>query len=216
MALGELKRGGSMKYLRISPGAIIAEKSTEDDIKATKREYEDANGKKGYVFERQSGDISGMITNITFNKGNYGEEFSIFINDQDEKYKLTMNLAQTKDTYYANSFLSKLKGIDFSKQVTIKPYDFTTKDGKKKTLVVVTQDGEKLQNAYRDYKTGKLLVKGYPTISDWSNASDEEKQMYNIQLRSFYKKEVVKLKFDSSPKSDDKPKSDSDSDDLPF
>ena len=217
MGLGEINRGGNITFLKIVPGAIIAKKTTEDDIRAVKREYEDANGKKGHVFERQFDNLSGIISNISFNKGNYGEEFIILIKDDGENYRLSMNISQIKNSLYANSFLSKLRNIDLTKEVTLKPYDFITKEGKKQTGMTVTQDGNKLGNSYYDTKTKKLLVKSFPTIENWSESTQEDRDMYNLQLKSFYKKEVSKLKFPETPKKVEKKAEDvPESDDLPF
>lgn len=219
MGLGTFKQGGNITYLNVknyNKNAVLWQKTKQDDIRAVEREYEDKDGEKQVAYGVPFPDVTGLIKNLNFKQGEFGEEFVITMSDNGESFQINIGISPIKGSLYFKSFCSKLKNIDFSKEITLKPYDFITKEGKKQTGFTVKQDGNKIGNSYYDTNTKKVLVKNYPTIENWSESTKEDIEMYNIQLKSFYKKEVSKLKFpELTPQSSKKEEVKSD-DGLPF
>ena len=108
--------------------------------------------------------ISGFITGVTTRDGDYGTSVLIAIKDSnDEEFTLALQ-AKSK---YGEDFLHKLPNVDFTKEITIKPYNFT--DGERKVSgVTLTQDGEKLTNAFnwKDDNGEWQSVDGYPQVDE--------------------------------------------------
>jgi hypothetical protein len=175
--------------LKIVKGKL-AQKAKKEDSDF----YSEYGGKKYYY--KEYGKIDGKSHGITSKIYKISEGFeyegktidmlSVSMKDENGNY---VNLqVPPKSRYYA-SLLGKLVGADLSKPITIKPYDFVTKDLKELTGVTIIQDGEKLENMlYKDKK--------YPRLSDdkkWSDLSMKEKKQYRRDKESLLDEYIEKL-----------------------
>jgi len=70
------------------------------------------------------------------------------------------------DSNYFSDLASKVCSVALDKPIWIRPYSFTTEDGKLKKGVTVMQDGEKVKSKFYD---GKKNLHGFPVV-------DKEKQ----------------------------------------
>ena len=161
----ELKKnttnGSDKTFLTILSGKFHqrVEEGTEGAVERKyKRDLKDDKGKvtgeeEVTVHELIFTEASGMITNMYFQKGNYGRNLIVEI---DNDGTISFNASQS----YGEQLLRKLPNIDLSKPVSISPYNFT-KNGKSNKGVTVIQDGEKLQDYYFDYEA-KKSINGLP------------------------------------------------------
>lgn len=122
---------------------------------------------------------TGLITNMYFQKGNYGENLIVEI---DNDGAISFNSNQS----YGEQLLRKLPNIDLSKPVTISPYNFT-KNGKSNKGVTILQDEVKLQDYYFDYDK-KVSQNGLPEFDGDKDDSNDWK-LYFLQVNKFLKKQ---------------------------
>ena len=219
--MGLIERSDKIDYWGISQGAL-RKKADEDDPKAIKREYTTKKGEKKVIWEIVCDGISGYIRDVELRDGDFGEQLMVYIDDVDN-----FALQMSWDSSEAMSFAEKLKGIDISKEVEIKPYYFTPK-GRTKAIrgVSVYQDGNKLDNYFvkRD-ADGRVVghIEDFPTPDgDTDEYDTEDWKMYFMQQKKFLRKHVIEkfpfIDVDEKPKVE-KPKKDAPSDekdDLPF
>ncbi len=212
-----LTQAGGGKYLNITAGRIrqTVDKDTEG---AKMREWETKDGKKGVKYELVFSKIEGVIDNIEFQDGDFGEQIKVTMICDREKYVLAM----PSDSRYASDFMKRLPGVDFGREVTLTPYDVEDK-GKKNTGVKIEQQGNVIRNFFWDYEN-KKAINGMPVMEEKNPDTDDWKS-YFIQVKKFLKrvvneKIVPKLReIDFSPKVVEKTvekKHDDESSDLPF
>lgn len=125
--------------------------------------------------------ITGYITGVTTRDGDYGTSLLISIKDENEE---EFTLALQAKSKYGEDFLHKLPNVDFTKEITIKPFNFT--DGERKvTGVTLTQasspDGElhKLTNAFnwKDADGNWQSVDGYPQVDENKKPKNSDQWM---------------------------------------
>lgn len=99
--------------------------------------------------------------------------------------------------------LKKLPSVDFSKEVRVLPYRFTSEEtGDEMSGISLTQPDEngdfkvKVENFFFD-PVGKKYLHDFPTI-DWDSATEAEQKIYRIHRDEFlvkYVQENVVSKF---------------------
>ena len=126
---------------------------------------DDAGNVKAEKWELAYPGITGFITGITMYDGEYGSNVMIAMKDEsDEEFVVSLKAS----SMYGEDFLHKLPNVDFTKEVSMKGYNFEAEGGRKMTGITITQDGEKLRNAF-NYKEGDEWVtpiEGYPQVDD--------------------------------------------------
>ncbi len=176
-------------FLTILSDGKFHQRVDENTEGAVAREYEkdvnDAKGKKigtekVTVHDLVFSEATGMITNMYFLKGQFGENLIVEI---DNDGAISFNGSQS----YGEQLLRKLPNIDLSKPVTLAPYNFA-KNGKSNKGVTVIQDGEKLQDYYFDYEN-KVGQNGLPEFDGDAKDSNDWK-LYFLQVNKFLKKQV--------------------------
>jgi hypothetical protein len=118
--------------------------------------------------------ISGFITSVTTRDGDYGTSILISIKDSnDEQFTLALQ-AKSK---YGEDFIHKLPNISLAKEVSIKPYNFT--DGDRKVAgVTITQDGEKVGNAFNWKEDDEWKsLDGYPQVDEKKTPKNSDQWM---------------------------------------
>lgn len=149
---------------------------------AEKREYETSDGKKGVKYELVFTELSGLITDVRFWEGNYGQSIQVTVIDGEEEPVI---LSLSTSSNFGEDLMKKLPNINLDKPVVISPFSFENDKGKKVRGVNITQDGKKIENYYYDPKT-KKNIHGYPELTDeflakkgktkWSKYFDEARE----------------------------------------
>lgn len=128
---------------------------------AIEREYEISDGKTGKKHEMIYTELSGIITAVKFDEGDYGINLQIVVADEDaaeDEKPVTLSLPINSN--YGEDMMKKLPNLNLKKPVVLSPYSFEDK-GKKKRGVSVKQDGEKIDSFYYDADK-KKIINGYP------------------------------------------------------
>lgn len=152
----ETSNDNNKTFLSVVQGKL-RRKVTEETAGAVKREYETSDGEKGVKWELVYGAVSGTLVSLGYVDGTYGEVLEITLQDGDDKYTVTLGA----DSDFGKDFAKKLPNIDLEMYVTIKPYDFTDKQGKRRRGLTVLQEGKKLYSFYYDIDA-KKNVNGIP------------------------------------------------------
>ena len=122
---------------------------------------DDAGNGKAEKWELTYPGITGFITNVSTFDGDYGMNILIVFKDEnDEEFTVSLKAS----SMYGEDFLHKLPAINRDKEVSFKGYNFEADGGRRMTGITLTQDGEKLRNAF-NYKDGDEWVtpiEGYP------------------------------------------------------
>ena len=134
---------------------------------------DDAGNVKAEKWELTYPGITGFITGVSTFDGEYGMNILIAMKDEnDEEFTISLKAS----SMYGEDFLHKLPNVDFAKEVSMKGYNFEAEGGRKMTGITITQDGEKLKNAF-NYKDGDKWVtpiEGYPTPSETKPPKNSE------------------------------------------
>jgi len=165
----------------LADGAIHIE-CDEGDEGAKKRDFETSDGKTGVKFEKIYSEITGVISNIRFQEGNYGVQLQLTITDGDEK-PITLSLGTASN--FGEDMMKKLMSLDLTQPVTLAPYSFTDEKGKSKKGITVTQNGKKIQNYFYDFAK-KEVTNGYPQPKKGKKPlSKDQWKMYFMEARLF-------------------------------
>lgn len=131
-------------------GSVVREYTTSDepDVKRKKTEM---------VYK----DISGLIKEVKFEEGKFGNQILLSILDEEEGEEDPTILCLGTESNFGEDVMKKLLNVNLKKPVKFAPYSF--KDGKGKTQrgVVMMQSDKKLENFFYDSKEKKNLH-GYP------------------------------------------------------
>lgn len=194
-------------FLTILSDGKLHQRVEEGTPGAVEREYKrDVKDEKGKVTGEETVKVhelvhtaaTGMITNMYFQKGQFGENLIVEIDDDGA-------ISFTGSQSYGEQLLRKLPNIDLSKPVTISPYNFT-KNGKSNKGVTITQDEVKLQDYYFDYDK-KVSQNGLPEFDGDKDDSNDWK-LYFLQVNKFLKKQAQPI-FEANNFKAPEPKEDS-------
>src|ERR1035437_1102521 len=145
------------------------------------RNYELKDGTKGSKNELVFNKITGMITGLGFQDGNYGKMIQVEITDAGEPLTLSIDTAQN----FGEDFMKKLPSIDLSKVVTIAPYSFEDDKGKTRKGLTITQEDKKIPSFFYD-ADNKKNINGYPDpTGDTKTYSKDLWKIYFMQARMF-------------------------------
>jgi len=182
--MGLLEREETRRLLYVLSDGKLREQVPEGTEGATLRVVkDDAGNVKAEKWEVVYPGIKGFITGVTLYEGEYGTNVNIAIKDSnDEEFTLSLK-ANSK---FGEDFLHKLPNVDFTKEITIKPYDFE-KDGRRNSGVSLTQNDVKLNNAFNTYNTEtkewEVLVEGYPQPDEKTKEKGGEKWTIFFAMR---------------------------------
>lgn len=183
-----LQKRDRMTYLKITDGKIRA-KVDKGHPQAEER-YVEINDK--FVYELVYTECEGMLREIKQQTHEeYGISYNLILVDSKTGEKFSLQVSES--SRYFSSFVQFLPSIDFSKPITVKPYSFK-KDGRLNIGMVVLQDGEKVENHYKEFneKTSKTKYKNGLEDFDFSEVKDDndEKKILRIKLLKFLKSEL--------------------------
>lgn len=175
-------------YLSIVKGNLV-QKVEEGAEGARKRVYEKSDGSSGEKWELTYKSVSGYLSNLTFKDSEFGEKFVIELTDGEEKYQIKF---PSSGSYFAD-FGKKISDIHLDLPITINPYDFTTKEGKKKTGLFILQEGQKLTSTFWDADKKKVLG-DFPQPTDKGKGFDSDDwKVYFISVKKFLKEHIQKV-----------------------
>ena len=174
--MGLLEREDKGRLLYVLADGKLREQVDETTEGAKLRVVKDDDGNvKAEKWELTYPGIKGFISGVTMFDGDYGTNILIAIKDaNDEEFTLSL---KAKDRY-GEDFLHKLPNVDFEKEITIKPYNFT--DGERKVVgVSLTQDDVKLGNAFnwKDESGEWQSVEGYPQVDENKKPKNSDQWM---------------------------------------
>ena len=168
--------------LRIARG-VLAEKSSKEDSTL----YTEFEGKKYYYKEYgkvdgKSQGITGKIKKVSTSfeyQGKKIDTLSVTIINDDGNFNINV---REKSKHWKH-FVGKLVNCDFSKEVTIKPYDFVSKDMKEIVGTNFYQDGVKISN--------KAFEMDYPKFEgEWKDLSDKDRKKAIKKAYKFFYTEL--------------------------
>lgn len=174
MSPGQQRTKGKANYLRIIGGEIV--KTVEEGTpEAVLRKYELKDGTKGEKWEIHYQNWEGVIVNVSFKEGDYGEQCIIVFPDA----VLTI---PTNGRYFQD-FACKVFNADLSKPVKLHPFDMEVEKGRK-SGISVQQNGEKLKNFFYDYDTKKSL-NGFPEVNKEKAVKKTYWKIYFTEVAEF-------------------------------
>lgn len=153
-----LETKDTRRFVSIRDGEI-KEKVSADTEGAKLYEYELRDGTKGSKYEITYKSISGIITDVSVQDGEYGTNLNIAFDfgDGGETVTLSLNTSQT----YGEDVMKKLPNINFEEFVVMSPYNFTDEKGKLRKGMTITQGDTKIQNFFYD-ADAKKAINGFP------------------------------------------------------
>ena len=178
-------------HLSIIKGSLM-QKSSEANPEAVKREWKDDSGNVKFKWEVPCSKVSGMITNVEFKLGDFGEQVIISLSDADEDIKIYM----PTDSRYFSDFAKKLPNIDLQSEVEVMPYDFEGDKGKNVKGMSVKQNKEKVYSHYYDADK-KKTINGLPQPDpkEKKNFDTDDWKIFFMTEKKFLKKAVSKVDF---------------------
>lgn len=152
---------------------------------AVVRTYEDKEGVEKQKTELIHDSVSGIITGIAFEDGEYGTSLHITL---DNEGIISMGTASS----FGEDFMKKLPNIDLKKEVKLAPYAFEA-EGKNRKGVTVYQDNEKIESYYFD-KEAKKAINGMPEPEgDTSKFKSDDWKLHFLVVRKFLVAETSKI-----------------------
>lgn len=148
---------------------------------AIRRDYETSDGKKGTKWELIFTELSGLISDISIQDGNYGRTINVSVGDGDDKFILATN----SDNNFGTDLMKKLPNIDLTKEVVFTPYSFDGDDGKKKKGLSIKQDDQKIQSFFWDPKKEKIS-NGLPEVDEAKKPDVSKKTAWKKFWASYF------------------------------
>lgn len=181
------------RLLYVLADGLLREQVEETTPGAKLRVVKDDDGNvKSEKWEVTYPGIKGFITGVIARDGDYGTSLLITIKDSnDEEFTLALQ-AKSK---YGEDFIHKLPNVDFTKEISIKPYNFM--DGERKVAgVTLIQDEVKLANAF-NWKNNKdewESVDGYPQVDEKKKPKNSDQWMIFFTQRREWVLDYLKEK----------------------
>ena len=111
----ELKR----TYANVLGDGSIRIRTTQDDPKAVRRDYELRDGTKGTKYEKVYKSVTGVITGIEFNDGEFGKQLIVELEaGMEVPVALTMPLSSN----FAEDLMKKIPSLSPEAECTLSPY----------------------------------------------------------------------------------------------
>lgn len=185
------------RYVYILSDGLLREKVNEGAEGAELRKWTSKDGSKsGEKWERTYKDMTGFITAVKFDEGEYGEQIQVTFEDGEDKVILTLPVASN----FGEDLMKKLPAVNFEEKVTVSPYAFTADNGKDKRGVNLYQKSDKVSNFFYDFEK-KEVINGFPTPEgDTKEYSKDDWKIHFLQVRKFlvkYTKERIVPRFTS-------------------
>lgn len=182
----ELKTHDSKKFITVLSDGRFHQTVPEGTLGAIIREYEDKSGTKHSKTELVYDEVSGKITNISFQDGEYGKNLQIELDGEG-----VISLGTTGN--FGEDLMKKLPNINYNEPVKLVPYSFVDDKNKNRKGITVYQGENKINSFYWDADS-KKSCNGIPEVD--GNAEDfdsDDWKMHFMKVRKFLINEVAKL-----------------------
>lgn len=180
--LGTTREGSGTTYLKIFDGRVVREWRERPENVDKLMERVNKNDRTVYYVSYEF--VSGMLVDCTLDSSEYGETLKLILLDGTERYQLDV----AANSKYGTSLFYRMMNIDIEQPVRFMPYSFMGDDGKQKTGLNITQNGEKVDYAYAKEDVPELVVK----VRGGKNTYDDTDR-YNFFLAEL-KKFQMKVK----------------------
>jgi hypothetical protein len=178
--------GLGKKFITVLADGKFHQTVPEGTEGAVIREYEDSKGVKGSKTELVFDEVSGVITAISFDEGDFGKSLVLEI---DGDGVVSLNTAGN----FGEDVMKKLPNINLKQSVKLVPYSFED-EGKSRKGITIYQNDEKVQNHYYD-SDKKKVSNGMPEFDGDAKDKDDWK-IYFMKVRKFLISETEKLAID--------------------
>lgn len=179
-------------YATIHEGEIcIPTQPTNPD--AVSREWKSPDGKSGVKYELRSKGIKGLVENIVFNDGQYGEQMIItFAKEEGQKENIILTMPSS--SRFATELMAKLPNVDLSREISLSPFDFLDKNNKSVTGMTVWQkpegaeDNEKVKNFFQNYDEDAKKwnrLNGFPEVPKKKEMTKDHWKKYFLEVKMF-------------------------------
>ena len=150
------------------------------------RKYEDKEGVEKEKIELVHDSVSGLLTNIAFENGDFGTSLHVTLDDDGI-------IAMSTASSFGEDFMKKLPNIDLKKEIKLAPYAFEAEDGKNRKGITVYQDNVKIESFYFD-KDKKKGINGIPEADgDTTKFKSDDWKLHFLVVRKFLVAETTKL-----------------------
>lgn len=170
-------------------GGTFRTQVPKDHPDAVERFWESADkSKSGVKFEQIFNRMRGLVRDIQFHKGEYGENINIVLDENAAGETPVISLGTSSRE--GEDFLKKAPNIDFSKEVMVRPFSFNGTEGDEvRGIEVVQTDAEgkftvKVKNYFRD-EVAKININGYPNAENYDDMDSDSWKVFFIQARKF-------------------------------
>jgi len=189
---GQQLGNANANYLSIVQGNFV-KKADKDNPQARKRDFKLKDGTEGTKYEIVFMNWEGIIKGIEFEKGKYGRQCKILLNDA----IITLG---TNDRYFQD-LACKLLSADLSKPILFHPYDMEV-DGKRKTGISMKQGEEKLKNYFWD---GEKRTHEFPEVDEEKKTRDTYWKSYFMEVEEFLVEKLRGIEFKKNTTPDNEP-----------
>ena len=205
MGLGTVSENGGATFLSIAGGYIWDRKADKSNPNFGTQEWEKADKSIGVRQGARYADLSGKIVMAEFKTHpEYGESVNVTIDAGNDRYIISISTGNR----YSQDMMKALLKLDLTKDVFLKPYDFTGKDKKRAQGISFRQDGEKVDLRVDDaptqdaafFKTAekKKIKRFFEDLNDWFVEKIEEEVIPNFAaLAPKENKEAIEEEDDS-------------------
>jgi hypothetical protein len=182
-------------YATIHEGEIcIPTLPTNPD--AVMREWKAPDGSTGVKYEIRNKGVVGIIEKIEFNDGQYGEQMIITFK-KEEGQKDNIILTMPSKSRFATELMAKLPNVDIAREISLSPFDFIDKNGKKVIGMVVWQlpadakEGdkkEKVVNFFQNYDEANKkwnCLNGFPEVPKKKVMTKDHWTQYFLEVKMF-------------------------------
>lgn len=176
-------------YYTIVGGSFRVQVSPEHP-EAVRRDWTSADGSKsGTKYERIVKSLIGYIEDIQFRDGEYGMQMYIALDENKDGWKPVIALSTASRE--AEDLMRKLPNVDFTKEVSLRPFNFEGTGGDEvRGMEVLQPDANsnfevKIKNHFRDAEK-KENINGMPSPEgETSDYSKDDWKLYFLTVRKF-------------------------------
>ncbi len=180
----------SVTFLAVAGGYIWDKSKGVDDPNYKTQEYAKLEGEVGVRAGARYDSLNGTVIGVEFQEHDqYGESVRVKLESGGEQFIISIGT----NNKYSQDMLKALLKMDFSKEIFIKPYDFTDKVKNKRVQgISFKQDGSKIN----------LRIEEAPFQKYDANATQKKKKRFFEDLTEWFvdsvKESVIDVHFPSS------------------
>lgn len=142
------------KFISVLADGLFHLEANEATPGAVLRKFKTTEGVEGSKWELLFSDVAGIITNIEFKEGKFGNQLLVTVKDGDED---AVVLALGTASNFGEDVMKKLPSLNLAERVIFTPYAFEDEKGKTKKGVSIKQNDVKIQNFFYDPEAKKNL-----------------------------------------------------------